>query len=265
MPDHERYCVIGDPITHSLSPAMQSAAFAAAGLDARYVAMRVPAGGAGDAIAGLRAQGFAGFNVTTPLKEEVGSHLDAMTETAVAAGAVNTVKRSGDEFTGHNTDGEGCVRALHDLWRTEFDRLEVLLLGAGPAARAIAVALASRGARIACWSRRAERASRIGPPPERRATLVISALPAGAAVPRFVLAVVDQNADVFDVNYASNRSPFPAGVGARRSDGIPMLLHQGALAFEWWTGLPAPLGAMRAALGLAQGRAERSSTENRPR
>lgn len=264
-PSHDRYCVIGDPVAHSLSPAMQSAAFAAAGVSARYDAMRVPAGGAGDAVAHLRSQEYEGFNVTTPLKEEVGRHLDTLTETAVAAGAVNTVKRSGDELIGHNTDGEGCIRALEDLWSTDFDRLEVLLLGAGPAARAIAVALASRGARIACWSRRADRAASIGMPPDRLAALVISALPAGATVPPSVLAAVDKNADVFDVNYASSGSPLPAGTGARQSDGIPMLLHQGALAFEWWTGKPAPLGAMRAALDLAQGRAERSSTENRPR
>ena len=244
---------------------MQSAAFDAAGLDARYGAMRVQAGGAGGAVADLRSQGFAGFNVTTPLKEEVSSHLDALTESAGAAGAVNTVKRSGEEFIGHNTDGEGCIRALDDLWHTEFQGLEVLLLGAGPAARAIAAALTSRGARIACWSRRAQTATLIGPPPDRSAQLVISALPPGAAVPPAVIAAIDPHADVFDVNYASTRFALPADVGARRSDGIPMLLHQGALAFEWWTGLPAPIGAMRAALDLAQGRAERARTENRPR
>ena len=151
------------------------------------------------------------------------------------------------------------------MWHTEFEGLDVLLLGAGPAARAIALALAQRGARIACWSRRAEQAARVGPSPDRRAALVISALPSGATVPPAVIAVVDPNADVFDVNYASGRSPLPADIGLRHSDGIPMLLHQGALAFEWWTGLPAPLGAMRVALDIAQGRAERSSTENRPR
>ncbi|MFI5388589.1 MAG: hypothetical protein ACHQY2_02630, partial [Candidatus Eremiobacterales bacterium] len=70
---------------------------------------------------------------------------------------------------------------------------------------------------------------------------------------------------ILDVNYGVARSPIPPDVGARRSDGIPMLLHQGALAFEWWTGTAAPLDAMRAALERAQGRAEPPRTENRPR
>jgi shikimate 5-dehydrogenase len=125
--------------------------------------------------------------------------------------------------------------------------------------------LTSRGARIACWSRRAEPAALIGPPPDRSARFVISALPPGAAIPPAVLAAIDPDADVFDVNYASTRFALPADIGARHSDGIPMLLHQGALAFEWWTGKPAPIGAMRAALDVAQGRAERARTENRPR
>jgi shikimate dehydrogenase len=264
-PDFARYCIIGDPVAHSLSPAMQSAAFAAVGLPASYEPLRVAAAGIGDAIVRLRAEEFAGFNVTTPLKEVVRSHLNTLTGAAVADGAVNSVKRSGGELIGHNTDGEGCVRALVDLWHPAFECLDVLLLGAGPAARAIAVALSERGARIACWSRRADRAATVGPPPDRLTTLVISALPADATVPAHVAAAIDPRADIFDVNYAVARSPLPAGIGARRSDGIPMLLHQGALAFEWWTGLPAPLSAMRAALEVAQGRAERPSTENSPR
>jgi len=260
-----RYCIIGDPIAHSLSPAMQSAAFAAAGISARFDAIRVPEGGAAGAVADLRADGFAGFNVTTPLKEEVAACLDTMTESARNAGAVNTVRRDGDGWTGHNTDGEGCARAVHELWSPTYDGLEVLLLGAGPAARAIALALSARGAVVACWSRRPERAANLGPPPTRPATLVISALPADASIPADVIAGIDPNADVFDINYASARSPLPPNVGARRSDGIPMLLHQGALAFAWWTGKDAPIEAMRAVLERAQGRAERPGTENSPR
>ena len=260
-----RYCIVGDPVAHSLSPAMQAAAFAAAGINARYDAIRVVEGDAAGAIADLRAQGFAGFNVTTPLKEEVAACVDALTESARNAGAVNTVRRDGDGWTGHNTDGEGCARALHELWSPAFDGLEVLLLGAGPAARAIALALSARGASIACWSRRPERAANLGPPPTRPAKLVILALPADATIPADVIDAIDRSADIFDINYASARSPLPQSVGARRSDGIPMLLHQGALAFAWWTGKDAPLEAMRAVLQRAQGRAERPGTENSPR
>ncbi|HEY7980342.1 MAG TPA: hypothetical protein VID19_02575 [Candidatus Eremiobacteraceae bacterium] len=263
--DASRYCIIGDPVAHSLSPAMQSAAFAAAGISARYDAIRVPEGEAAGALAALRAQGYAGFNVTTPLKDEVAAILDTMTESARDTGAVNTVRRDGDGWNGHNTDGEGCARAVYELWSPKFDGLEVLLLGAGPAARAIALALSARGAVVSCWSRRQERAANLGPPPTRPATLVISALPADASVPTAVLACIDASADVFDINYAATRSPLPPNVGARRSDGIPMLLHQGALAFAWWTGKDAPIEAMRAVLERAQGRAERPGTENSPR
>jgi shikimate dehydrogenase len=260
-----RYCIIGDPVAHSLSPAMQSAAFAAAGISAHYDAIRVQEGGAAGAVADLRALGYAGFNVTTPLKEEVAACLESMTEGARNAGAVNTVRRDGDGWTGHNTDGEGCARALHELWAPAFDGLDVLLLGAGPAARAIALALSARGAVVACWSRRPERAASLGPPPARPASLVISALPADATLPADVIDRIDTRADIFDINYASARSPLPPGIGARRSDGAPMLLHQGALAFSWWTGKDAPLEAMRAVLERAQGRAERPGTENSPR
>jgi shikimate dehydrogenase len=260
-----RYCIIGDPVAHSLSPAMQSAAFSAAGIGARYDPIRVPEGEAAAAIADLRAQGYAGFNVTTPLKEEVAACLDALTESARNAGAVNTVRRDGDGWTGHNTDGEGCARALQELWSPAFDGLEVLMLGAGPAARAIALALSARGARIACWSRRPARAVNLGPPPARPATLVISALPADATIPADVIDMIDPRADVFDINYASAHSPLLQSAGARWSDGTPMLLHQGALAFAWWTGKDAPLEVMRAVLERAQGRAERPGTENSPR
>lgn len=263
--ERARYCIIGDPVAHSLSPAMQAAAFAAAGIDAQYEALRVAAGSSGDTVTRLRDLGYAGFNVTTPLKEEVRAHLDELTEIARAAGAVNSVARRGVKLVGHNTDGDGCARALSDLWRTVLDGADVLVLGAGPAARAIGLSLRSRGARITCWSRREDQAAAIGPLPARRATLVISALPPDAEVPDEVIAAVDPRADIFDVNYGAARSPVPSGVGTRRSDGIPMLLHQGALAFEWWTGIAAPLDAMRAALERAKGRAEPTRTENRPR
>jgi len=244
---------------------MQAAAFAAAGVDADYEALRVTAGSSGGAVARLRDLKYAGFNVTTPLKEEVRAYLDDFTDLASAAGAVNTVARRGGRLVGHNTDGEGCARALTDLWRTALDGADVLVLGAGPAARAIGLSLRSRGARISCWSRREAQAAAIGPLPARRATLVISALPPDVKVPDDVIANVDPRADILDVNYGAARSPVPSNVGARRSDGMPMLLYQGALAFEWWTGMAAPLDAMRTALARAKGRAEPTRTENRPR
>jgi shikimate dehydrogenase len=90
-------------------------------------------------------------------------------------------------------------------------------------------------------------------------------LPPDAELPEEAIAAIDPRADILDVNYGTDRSPVPAEIGSRRSDGIPMLLHQGALSFAWWTGKAAPLDAMRAALERAQGRAEPARTENSPR
>ncbi len=246
-----RYAIIGDPVAHSLSPAMQNAAFRAAGIDAQYDALRVPREGLGDAIERLRA-GYAGFNVTTPLKEAMLDHVDALVDVAHEAMAVNTVRVEKGRMTGHNTDGIGFVAALNELWSLNPRGRNVCILGSGPAARAIARQLARLGAAsIACWSRNPLTAEEIGAPPAGRPALIVSALPADAIVPDDVLDTISGAAYVFDVNYRAARSPVPPSIGAHRSDGLPLLLHQGALAFTWWTGVPAPLEAMRAALSAS--------------
>lgn len=245
----QRYAVIGDPVAHSLSPAMQNAAFRACAIDAAYEAMQVRVDALAAAIDRLRGD-FSGFNVTTPLKEAVLAHLDAQTDVAAEAMAVNTVRIERGRLTGHNTDGAGFLAALADIWRYEPRGKNVCILGSGPAARAIAIALQKKGAaRVDCWSRNPLTASAIGEAPAGRPDLIVSALPADAAVPDDVLQTIAGAAYVFDVNYRAVSSPVPAGIGERRSDGLPLLLHQGALSFTWWLGRPAPLDAMRSALG----------------
>src|SRR5579864_9395700 len=97
-----RFAVIGDPIAHSLSPRMQLAAFAACGIDATYEALRTPREYLAETVARLRSQEYSGFNVTTPLKEEIVPLVDALTDAAAAVGAVNVVRRERDgRFTGH--------------------------------------------------------------------------------------------------------------------------------------------------------------------
>jgi shikimate dehydrogenase len=243
-----RYGVIGDPVEHSLSPAMQNAAFKALGKDATYEAMRVTRAEIGSAIARLRSE-FAGFNVTTPLKEAIVPFVDALTDVAAEAQAVNTVRVEKGRLTGHNTDGLGFVAAIMELWRVTPRGKSVCVLGSGPAARAITLALEHVGAAtIACWSRNPLTAAEIGALPSTRPDLLVSALPADAVIPEDVMQLISGATYVFDVNYGAPGSPLPPSVGTHRSDGLPLLLHQGALAFQWWTGAPPPLDAMRAAL-----------------
>ncbi len=243
-----KYAVIGDPVAHSLSPDMQNAAFRALGIDATYEAIRVGRADLGSVLGRLRLE-FAGFNVTTPLKEVILPHLDALTDVAASVLAVNTVRVEKNRLTGHNTDGLGFVAALQEKWHIDARGKTVCVLGSGPAARAIAYALGLAGvARIACWSRNPLTAAEIGPPPDARPDLLVSALPADAVIPDEVIEAISGAAYVFDVNYGALRSPVPASIGAHRSDGLPLLLHQGAIAFHWLTGADPPLDAMREAL-----------------
>lgn len=245
-----RYAVIGSPIAHSLSPVMQRAAFAALNIDATYDAIEATSERVSDVFARLRAEQYTGWNVTTPLKEAVMTLVDRATPEASAARAANTVRiEHGGTLTAHNTDGAGFVRAIRELWSWEPLGSTVLILGTGPAARAIAIALRAIGAvSLACWSRDAQRAAQIAPPPTGIAHLVVSALPADASLPQHIEQATNDETMIFDLNYGRQQSPVAALRGRRRSDGLPLLLHQGALSFEWWTGLSAPLENMRSAL-----------------
>ena len=246
-----QYAVIGDPIAQSLSPAMMKAAFAATGIVTTYEAIRVPPDELRDFIVRARMEHFAGFNVTTPLKESIIHYLDDLTEDARIVNAVNTVRRDVVKLIGHNTDGSGFLEALEQVWQWKPKGASALLLGSGPAARAIAHRLVEAGAvQVSCWSRNEETARWIGPPPHRPPDLLVSTLPPTAMVPDEVLEYVARNTLVFDVNYNATRSPIPPSLGARRTNGLPMLLYQGAQSFEWWTGKAAPLDVMRRAIGL---------------
>jgi shikimate dehydrogenase len=260
-----RYAVIGDPVDHSLSPVMQTAAFAASGSNATFGALRTDVAGLPAVLARFRSEAWAGFNATTPLKEALLPLMDELTSEAERVGGVNVARLDGERLVGHNTDGAGMLDALAENWSGTLRSVRVLVLGAGPAARSIGMALVDAGAIVACWSRSMERARRIGPPPSGRAAIVVSALPSDAVVPDEILALIASDALIADANYHAARSPVPPLVGATHVDGLGMLLHQGARSFEWWTGLPAPLAAMRDALANAPGRAARLGAESKPR
>lgn len=135
--------MIGDPIEHTLSPAMHNAAFEELGLNCVYTAFRVAPEHLGRAVEGFKALGIAGVNVTIPHKVAVLRYLDELSEEARIIGAVNTIK-IGEKLVGYNTDGMGALRALVDNGADPRDK-DVLILGSGGAARAIAVTLALKG------------------------------------------------------------------------------------------------------------------------
>ncbi|MGH9075512.1 MAG: shikimate dehydrogenase family protein, partial [Acidimicrobiales bacterium] len=139
--------VIGDPVRHSLSPAVHNAALAALGLDWVYVCLPVPAGEAGAAIAAFRVLRMEGLNVTMPHKEAVVPHLDGVSPTAARLGAVNTVLRRGTEVVGESTDGAGFLDALRLDEGFDPAGRRCLVVGAGGAGRAVALALGQAGAR----------------------------------------------------------------------------------------------------------------------
>ena len=148
--------LFGKPVDENPTQAMVEAAFAAAGLDWRYLTIEVDPDGLGDAVCGARAMGFRGFNCTIPHKVAVVDHLDRLSQAAALIGAVNCVVRKGDELVGENTDGAGFLAALGR--RREPAGLRVVLVGAGGAARAIGVELALAGAAsITVVNRSAER------------------------------------------------------------------------------------------------------------
>ena len=264
------YCIIGDPVHHSLSPGMQNAAFSALGLNSTYIAFRVPPGELKESIDSLRAINMSGFNVTIPHKIEVIKYLDELDATARQAGAVNTVHSIEGIFRGYNTDMHGFIEPLHKR-KVNFDGMTILLLGAGGAARAIIAALAQEKGicKVVIANRDKKRGAEL-------ATLGNSiGLKCEAIEFDGAATSVSQDADMI-VNSTSiglNNDPSPVSYENIKKGGIvydivyrpvvtdlienaksaeahvvygyEMLLEQGARAFEIWTGLPAPRDAMK--------------------
>jgi len=290
------FLLLGHPVRHSRSPALHNAAFAALGLDARYLAADVSPGSLAAAIRGLRALGVAGANVTTPHKEAVVHLLDDLDEAAATAGAVNTIVRRRDGLVGCNTDGLGVIDAAAERRGFQPRGTTVALVGAGGAARGIAVALARQGCgRLLLLNRTAARAhdlaARLGDrtpidilpldgaslrQAREGADLIVNTTP--LPWPRLAAtlagreAAADADADaaweaddgataVCDLVYrdgAADRAGAGVAVGP-----LDVLLHQAAHAFRLWTRLEPPLEAMRAALE-GEGRAPAGDTNVTP-
>ncbi len=269
--------VIGDPVEHSLSPALHNAAFAALGLDWVYVAFRVPRGQGGAAVEAMRALDIGGLSVTMPHKAEVAAAVDRLGPVARQLGVANTVSWARDsenaELVGESTDGAGFIDSLLDEGFVPAGR-SCVVLGSGGAARAVTLALAGAGARsVTVVGRRPEAArpcAELAGPAGRPvagedrdgvrdsltdADLIVNATPAGMGgdgslpfglEPRWLA----PGHFVADLVYVPAVTPLIAAArdrGAHSANGLGMLIHQAARQVELWTGRPAPLEAMSAA------------------
>lgn len=269
----------GQPIAENPTGVMQEAAFAEAGLNWRYLLFEVAPDDLPSAVQAICALGLRGMNLTIPHKVAVLAHLDEVAADAALIGAVNTIRRDGQRLIGENTDGKGFMRALVTDAGVDPSGSRVVILGAGGAARAIAVELALAGARhVTIVNRSAERgqqlAALIGSRTDSEAIFApwtgTYALPEGTDVLVQATSIglapdVDARPDV---DYTTIRSgmtvcdviPNPPNTpflrlarerGATAIDGLGMLVYQGAIAFELWTGERASITAMRTALAKA--------------
>jgi shikimate dehydrogenase len=261
--------IIGWPVEHSLSPAIHNAAFHTLALDWVYVALPVPPGNLPKAVAGLKALGIAGANVTMPHKEEAVMLVDVLAPEAARLRAVNTLVLREDSLVGYNTDAPGFHRFITRDAGFEPAGKAALLIGAGGAARACALALAEGGlARLVVSVRTPARTRLLTSALEGQAVtvdtvslagaeaslgevdLVVNATPVGLAGERLPLAGFRPEQTVVDLVYVPPVTPLledARAAGARALGGLGMLLHQAALAVELWTGRLPPLSVMSAA------------------
>ncbi len=281
--DGARLALLAHPAGHSVSPAMQQAALDALGLRARYEALDVAPDALAAAVAALRSAPWWGANVSVPHKESVVPLLDELRPTARRLGAVNTIVRDGDRLVGDNTDLAGFARALDALGAYGPDATAVVL-GAGGAARAVVAALRDRGATVAVFNRSVARAEALVAELGADGATVLAADEVEAAVraadllvqtttvgmvggpPGSPLAagVLPSAGAVVDLVYRPARTPLlraAAAAGLTVQNGLPMLVWQGAAAFEAWTGRTAPADAMGRAAEAALGGPGRGWTD----
>jgi shikimate dehydrogenase len=281
----KRVVLIGHPVAHSLSGAMQQAAFDALGIDAQYELWDKAPIALADAIAEVRGDDFLGVNVTIPHKERVVPMIDRLTEEAQATGAVNTLTREGKRLVGHNTDVPGFAAALDKLVGRQKMPRQAVVLGAGGGARAVVYGLIRAGfLRIVVFNRHLHRAEGLvryfG---KSAAHMDLRAMPWHESIIESELAKTKILINATSIGLNADVSPIPGEVitgdllvldliyrrtrllrdaesnGAHAMDGETMLLHQGAAAFTLWTGQPAPLEVMSQALADARAGGLRSA------
>jgi len=234
-----KLAVIGDPVAHSASPALHRRFLAESGITGTYEALRIVAGDGRRAIAALRAAGYTGLNVTTPLKEEAYACADSRDAASLAAGAVNTLVIDELCVAGYNTDGLGAVGALRAAGLADLRGARVLVLGAGPTARATIVALVANGCVASIWNHTRAKADAIVTnfgarawQPQERVDAVFATLPPGiASLDSHLRETVLGAPIVVDANYAA-RATLGALLGRDVRDGSQMLAASARASFE---------------------------------
>jgi shikimate dehydrogenase len=279
-----RLGVLGDPVAHSLSPQMQNAALQACNIKMQYARFHILPNELKDALKMAGELDFVGLNLTVPHKIPTAGYLHELDESAQRVGAVNGIAISKDKMRGFNTDGRGFSRAIREEFSVDLRDLRVLVLGCGGAARAIALQCARENCeRLVVANRTIEKAKALAEelrnffagPKVLGPVARLQAIPWEEAAFRFQIANLDlivnatpiglNRADasplparllaphlmIYDTVYSNHRTPFVSAAleaGARAANGLSMLLHQGALAFEIWFGRDAPVEPMRKAL-----------------
>lgn len=270
--------LIGNPVKHSLSPEIHNRAFQVCHLNMRYLAFAVEPEFLESAVKGMAALGFGGFNVTIPYKELVMPLLDKVQKDAKIIGAVNTVVIKGGKLHGYNTDGIGFIRSLEEKGISPAGK-NIVIIGAGGAAKAVGIALALREAKSIVIANRtfshardlsckiAELGVKSGAVDTdwlkeeenlKTADIVINATPVGMLIkedsPLFSLNMLPKGAVVCDLIYGPRKSKLiqeASDLGYVAIDGAGMLIYQGAEAYRLFTGLTPPVEDMYKALHVA--------------
>jgi 3-dehydroquinate dehydratase / shikimate dehydrogenase len=254
------YGLVGQPVAHSVSPAMHNAAFAAAGIDAVYLPL--PAADADDFVSFARALGLRGASVTIPYKVSLFDRVSQVDELARRIGALNTLKIDGDVWSARNTDVAGFLQPLRDR-SVPLRGRRAAILGAGGSARAVAVALASEGAQVTVHARDRQKAATVAalvggaagafPPGPGSWDLLINCTPIGMH-PRLEQSPLPPSAlsrgVVYDLVYnppVTRLLRDAATAGCDTIGGLDMLIAQAQEQFEWWTGTRPASGTLRAA------------------
>lgn len=270
--DFKTYCIIGDPINHSLSPAIHNAAFNTLGLDCSYIALRVQEGQLKNSIDSLRAIKIGGFNVTMPHKVKVLNYVDRCDKTVQLVGAANTVNNEEGKFCAYNTDVAGFIRPLRER-KISFEGVEVLILGAGGAARAVVVALSGeRGiANINIFNRNTDRSTNLSKLVKElglkasivsnddiqkmasKSELIINTTPLGMSNEESLIksASISKDSIVYDIVYKPINTKLIVNAktaGAQVVYGYEMLLEQATASFKIWLKMDPPIDSMKKVL-----------------
>ena len=266
--------ILGYPLAHSISPAVQQAAFDHYGLPVRYEAWSTPPDALGDEVSKLREGKYLGASVTIPHKEGVGAYLDGVDAWATSIGAVNTIVREGSDLMGYNTDAYGFIKSLKEIGGFDPRGKRVLLLGAGGAARAAVFGLATEGISSLVIANRTLHRARSLVEDIRGSIAHVSAVSMDGAALEESSATADlivnstsigmahgdaegrtpldarlipSRALAYDIVYNPPETPLlneARKAGARTLGGLPMLIYQGEAAFQRWTGRDAPIEVM---------------------